>query len=442
MIAKKVRNIFSVLVSVCVAAVGVLSGCGDPYVRFDDAAQILEAYEAKMDTLDFYDPDKTIEITGWLQEPCVKNLMAFLAEQYPEYTFKYRYISKNSYESIIDYELSSKTATEIVMLTPNMAKKHAKSGYLEDLSLYCNDFKDKARESFMQGGKVYAVPCTSDFQCVFYNVDILRESGQKVPVSFQSFLEISDYMSSQGIKPMSAGLKDPEKVANTALSLLSSGYFSTDTGKTFGQRLANGEASFFDEIRPYMGKWQDLCLHKVYTRSMCIMDDEAAIEEFASGKSFMYMGGLYDYNRIMEANPDIKISTVAITSDYVGRATLIGGCDCGFAVNKYSKNESLAAKVISSIADEEGQKALWMDRQGSQTYLEGVTFDNPEAFDPIRPIADKGKTLMPWTSWGDHSTEIYEIFGQELQEVVLGNQSVEKAFQKIDDRVDKIQKDY
>ena len=116
MIAKKVRNIFSVLTSICVLLVGVLSGCGDPYVRFEEGALILEEYENSIsEELKFFDPDKTVQISGWLDESCAKNLMAFLAEEYPDYTFEYKYISKNSYEPIIDAELASKTAKSAVV---------------------------------------------------------------------------------------------------------------------------------------------------------------------------------------------------------------------------------------------------------------------------------------------------------------------------------------
>lgn len=441
--AKKLNNIFSILVSVCVLSVSVLSGCGDPYVRFDEGAQILEDYKNKVaDELEYYDPDSIVRISGWLDESCVKNLMAFLADKYPDYTFEYRYIAKNSYESLVDSELASKTATEIVMMTPTMAKKHGNNGYIEDVSLYCDGFTDEGREAFMYRNKVYAVPCTSDYQCILYNKEILKKSGKKLPSSFEEFVDVCDYMSKEmGIKPMSAALKDSSKVADTALALLASGYLSSDQGKDFGKRLANGDTSFYNEIRPYMNKWQELCLHRVYTRQMCIMDEEAAIKEFASGESFMYMGGTYDYNRIKEENPDIKLSTMAVFSDFIGRSVVIGGCNCGFAVNSFSQNVRLSKEIIASIASEDGQRALWQDRQGSKTYLEGIVYDNPDEFDPIRPIIDARRVTMPWNSWGSHSSEIYDIFGIELQKVVMGEQSVDTAFEAIDEKVSKIQKE-
>ena len=437
---KKLKDIFSCVLSSVLLSVGVLSGCGESDPCSDDFAQILEEYDNSVsEELEFYDPMTTIQISGWLDESCVKNLMAFLAKEYPSYNFEYRYISKDSYEHIIDSELSSKIATDVVMMTPSMAKKHAKNRYIEDVSGYCGSFTDKGKEAFSYGNRVYAVPSTSDFQCFFYNKDILQKSQQTTPLSFDAFLNLCDYMQNEmNIKPLSAGLKDSDKVADTALALLASGYLSTDEGKKFGSKISYGQATFIKEIRPFMYKWQNMCIHKIYTRSMCIMDDTAAIKEFASGKSFMYMGGLSDYNRIKEANPDIKLGTMAISSGTIGKAVLIGGCSCGFAVNSFTPNKQMAMDVVGKIATIDGQRALWSDRQGSQTYLKNVVFDNPEEFDEIRALISTDRVVMPWNEWGPHSSQIYEVFGRELQKVVLGERSVEVAFRVIDDEVKQI----
>ncbi|WP_029231330.1 ABC transporter substrate-binding protein [Butyrivibrio sp. VCB2006] len=437
---KEFKNIFSILLSLILLSIGVLSGCAESDPRSDDFAQLLEEYDSSVtDELDFYDPVNTIQISGWLDESCVKNLMAFLANQYPQYKFKYRYISKESYESIIDAELSSKMATEIVMMTPTMAKKHAKNRYIEDLTLYCDNFTDKGREAFMYGNRIYAVPSTSDYQCLFYNKDLLEQSGQKLPISYNSFLELCDYMrTNMDVKPLSAGLKDSDKVADTALAILAAGYLSTAQGKKFGSRLTYGQTTFREEIRPYMNKWQEMCIHRLYTRDMCIMDEASAIDEFVSGKSFLYLGGLTDYNRIKEANPEMCMGTMAIPGDTISKSMLIGGCDCGFAVNIFSKNKTAAMEVVKAISTEDGQRALWSDRQGGQTYLKNVVFDNPDEFDEIRAFTSSDRVVMPWNQWGTNSSQIYEVFGRELQKVVLGERSIEVAFQVIDDEVKQI----
>ena len=129
---------------------------------------------------------------------------------------------------------------------------------------------------------------------------------------------------------------------------------------------------------------------------------------------------------------------MALSSETIGRAVLIGGCNCGFAVNSFTPNKQMAMDVVGKIATVDGQRALWSDRQGSQTYLKNVVFDNPEEFDEIRSLTSTDRVVMPWNEWGSHSSQIYEVFGRELQKVVLGEQSVEVAFWVIDDEVKQI----
>ena len=105
-------------------------------------------------------------------------------------------------------------------------------------------------------------------------------------------------------------------------------------------------------------------------------------------------------NRIKEANPDIKLGTMALSSETIGRAVLIGGCNCGFAVNSFTPNKQMAMDVVGKIATVDGQRALWSDRQGSQTYLKNVVFDNPEEFDEIRSLTSTDRVVMPWNEWG------------------------------------------
>ncbi len=437
---RKLKAILSCLLSMCILWSGVLSGCGQPAVRSDEAVQIYDNYDAGGAVFENESASaEKITISGWLNPACVKNLMAFLAEEFPDYSFEYRYISKASYEYLLDSQLASKLASDIVMLSPTMAKKHAKNRYIEDVTVLCDDFNEKGRTTFMYGNRIYAVPCTSDYQCVFINKEILDQCGQKIPTSFTSFIELCDYVQSKlGIRPMSAGLKNTGAVADAAMAILGSGYFSTDEGKKFGPKVGYGRASFKDELRPYMSKWLELLHHNVYTRQMCILDDTAAIDEFASGNTLMYQGYLYDYNRIKEANPDIRLGTLALSTELSAKAVLIGGCNTGVGLNKYSENKDVAMKALRLIASEEGQRALWTDRQGSQTYLQNIKYDNPDEFDSIKPLANTNRVIMPWTEWGDHSSEIYSVFGSELQKVVLQQKTMDEALEDIDEETKKI----
>ncbi len=439
MTKKKHRISVGILLVNLMLTISVLSGCGSSGEDSFKSASNSSYLELSED--DFYDPLNTISITGWFEDSYTQNLMAYLAEKYPDYKFKYRYIAKRSYEPIVDSMLASQNAADIVMVNPSMAKKHGQSGYLADLSRYTDGFTDEAREAFTCRQKVYAIPSTSEYQCTFYNRTILENTGRNLPVSFDEYLEICDYMKNvAGIKPISSGFKEGELVADSALAFLASGYFSTADGKDFGQRLANGEASFKIELMPSLMKWKELVNHKAYEKEMCIMDTYAAIEEFAREESFMYVGKVEDYNRIMELNPEIRLGTMPSASEKKGFPAIIGGCNCGFAVNGFSINKKIAEEILADLATVEGQKALWSDRVGSQTFLKNTSFENPSAFDGLRATLAAGRVFSPWNQWGEHSSQIYMIFGEEMQKVVTGERAMDIALKVVDDKVKQFQK--
>ncbi len=435
---KKRKSSIVFLLTGMLVIMNVLFGCGSSDESTGQFASERNELILKKD--DFFDPSRSISITGWFEDEYTQNLMAYLAEKYPEYNFEYQYISKTSYEEITDSKLASKYAADIVMVNPAMAKKHGQSGYLVNLTQYCEGFTEAARESFMHNGEIYAIPSTSEYQCTFYNREIFEKSGQKMPSSFDGYLDLCDYVRIEmGIKPLSVGLKDPERAADSAIAYLISGYLASEQGKSFGSRLAKGEASFSKELQPALTRWREIVRHKVLTKEMCIMDSRAAIKEFANEESFMYIGSIEDYNRIMELNPNIRIGTVASFSERKGFPVIIGGCNCGFAVNAFSRNISVATEIVAHLATEEGQRALWSDRVGSRTYLESVSFENPPTFDGLRPTLSAGRVFSPWNEWGEYSSQIYSLFGEEMQRVIAGDRTVDVALKVIDDKVKTIQ---
>ncbi len=433
------RNKLFSLLSIMFLSLSVLSGCGSLEAHSDNAVPGADSLNFSKE--DNYDSERIITISGWLEEDYTRNLMAYLAEKYPEYEFEYEFIGKNSYESIIDTQLASREAADIVMVDNVMAKKHGENGYITDMSSYCTQFDDEAKKAFSYNDRMYAVPNTSEYQCIFYNRDIVENFGRSFPFQFRDFLEYCDEAAEKmGVHPVSCGIKDADKLADNALAYLEANYFGTEQGKDFGKRVALGEASFGKEIQPYLFQWKDLVNHKIFTREMCIMDTEAAIDEFASGKSMMYLGLVEDYNRIIEKNPAMRLGTCGVPGAVKGTAILIGGCNSAFAVNAYGVKKEVVTGMVADLASEDGQRALWMDRVGSQTYLKDVKFENPPVFDGLRPTISAGRVYMPVSEWGEHGSQMFEILGRELQKIVSGERNVDIAVQVMDYEINQILK--
>ena len=77
---------------------------------------------------------------------------------------------------------------------------------------------------------------------------------------------------------------------------------------------------------------------------------------------------------------------------------------------------------------------------GSQTFLKDTSFENPSTFDGLRATLSAGRVFSPWNQWGESSSQIYMIFGEEMQKVVTGERSMDIALKVVDDKVKQIQK--
>ena len=136
----------------------------------------------------------------------------------------------------------------------------------------------------------------------------------------------------------------------------------------------------------------------------------------------------------------MRVGTTGGPGAVKGTTILIGGCNSGFAVNSFGKKKDVVTEIVADLATKEGQRALWRDRIGSQTYFKDVEFDNPPVFDGLRPTISAHRVFMPVSEWGEHGTQIYGILGRELQKVVSGERNIDVAVQVMDYEIEQIQK--
>ncbi len=390
---------------------------------------------------DILDKDKTvIRVASWYQEYDLANLQAYLARQFPEYTFEYVYIDKSNYEPIMDAQLSCGGAPDIIFMDQEMVEKHARTRYIANVSDITVGFTEEAKRSFDYGDAVYAVPNTSQFECIYYNKDLFREKGVIVPYSFDTFIGACDNLRIvKKITPLAVSLKNPYALSNSVLAVVSADYFCTDRGRGFGGRLQYGRTTFTEEFEPFMDEWEELIEHKVFTKEMYTIDNVTALEKFASGKAAMIVGGPETYNAIIRMRPDMNMGTLPFFGKRGRLKAMIGGCDVGLALNADSTKYDEAKKVLTSLSSPAGQYALWQDRPGSQTYLKYTQFENNEVYAGLTECREQGLIYSPWMDWGsDLNGPIHYQLGKELQKVILGKQTTDQALAKVDKRVDEI----
>ena len=91
------------------------------------------------------------------------------------------------------------------------------------------------------------------------------------------------------------------------MAFVTAEYLSTDEGKGFGEKYRNGEVTMDGTWNPYIETWSQLIDNGVYTADMTGIDHDQALEQFATGGSAMFCSGPWDYDAIMEKNPELQL---------------------------------------------------------------------------------------------------------------------------------------
>ena len=123
----------------------------------------------------------TLRMTYWNSEDTVKALLDYLGEAVPDVQIEYQFIDNSNYDTIVDTQLSAGEGPDIICESPASALKHAKLGYLADVSDLGAKFSDAGTSVYSYDGKTYALPGISWFEGIYYNVDLFEQNNIALP---------------------------------------------------------------------------------------------------------------------------------------------------------------------------------------------------------------------------------------------------------------------
>lgn len=435
---KKVLSLF-----LCVSmTAGLLAGCGsskDSSADTSDAAST--GADAKAETtedLSKGSSDKiSIRMSYWNSEDTVGALLDYLKVEVPDVEIEYQFIDNSNYDTIVDTQLSAGEGPDIICESPGSALKHAKLGYLSNLDTLAAKYSSAGTSVYAYDGSTYALPGISWFEGIFFNKALFEENNIELPKTFDEYIAVCKQFQDKKITPLAAGLKSWEPMLKNSMAFVAAEYLSTDEGKTFGEKYRNGEAKLAGTWNPYVEKWSEMITAGIYTTDMTGIDHDQALEQFASGEAAMFCSGPWDLDAIKEKNPELQIDMMPFYGTKESDGWLIGGPGCGFAVNEASANKEAAMKVMEALSTVEGQKALWENNQGGSSYLEGASFDLPEAYQSASKALDAGNVYCPWNEWGA-AAGAHENYGTEMQNYLLGSQDIDATLSNVDTAVEEL----
>lgn len=372
-----------------------------------------------------------IRMTYWNSEDTVAAMLDYLAEAVPDVEIEYLFVDNSNYDTIVDTQLSAGEGPDIICESPGSALKHARLGYLAPLDDLAAKYSDAGTSVYSYDGSVYALPGISWFEGIFYNKKLFEENNIELPKTFDEYIKVCKSFQDLGITPLAAGLKSWEPMLKNSMAFVAAEYLSTEEGKNFGSDYREGKVTLDGTWNPYLEKWSQMIYEGIYTTDMTGVDHDQALEQFAMEDAAMFCSGPWDLDAIMAKNPDLQIDMMPFYGLNESAGWLIGGPGCGFAVNENSANKEAAMKVAAAISTIEGQTALWENNQGGSSYLEGASFDLPEAYNSAATALAAGNVYCPWNEWGT-AAPAHEEYGTQMQSYLLGTQDLSTTLQNVD----------
>ncbi|MDR0782138.1 MAG: ABC transporter substrate-binding protein [Propionibacteriaceae bacterium] len=378
-----------------------------------------------------------VRLTYWNSEETMASMLRYISTAVPDVKVEFQFIDNTNYATIVDTQLAAGEGPDIIVEAPNSSRKHARQGYLEDLSTLAKGFSAAGNSVFTHENKVYGLPGVSWFEGTWFNKELFAKHNIALPTTFAEYIEVCKKFKELGIKPLAAGLQSWEPMLKNSMAYVTAEYLSTPAGSDFGEKYRNGQTTLDGTWNPYIDQWSALIRAGVYTKEMTGISHEQAMEEFASGKAAMFCSGPWDLDAILAKNPKLDLDMMPFHGTKAspdGTGWLIGGPGGGFAVNANSKVKPAAMKVLEAIATPEGQKALVADSKGSSSYLIGLDAGLPKYYNSVVSTIEAGKILCPWDDWGT-AGGAHREYGVEMQKYLMGEVDIATALSNVDKTV-------
>ena len=186
--------------------------------------------------------------------------------------------------------------------------------FLELTDMEClNNVVDEYKDAIKFQGKNYVVPISANFSGVFYNKDMFEEAGYQVPTTYDELITLAKDIQSKGEVPFLF----PDKDAWTLVQC----WEDNIDGSARGDRtqvykdIANGATTFEDDAL-FPSTLQKVVDIRQYGQGDTLsLGYDQAISDFATGKSYMFMQGIWALPSIKSANPDMNIGMFSFPSD-------------------------------------------------------------------------------------------------------------------------------
>ncbi len=303
-----------------------------------------------------------VVVQSYMSDEAPKNTFADLAAEFmkqnPDIKVTVNTVAHEQFKTQLVNYLTSKNAPDVLTwFAGYRMQQYAVKNLLEPVDGIFpggsmeKEFPSAFKGACSYGGKVYFVPQSWYWWAVYYNKDVFKKYGIKVPTNWDQFLAVCESLKKNGVAPISIGAKD---------TWTAGGWFDymdvAVNGGDFHQKLTAGTVSYTDpKVLNTFGYIANLAKKGYIIPSATSYSWQEAANLLFDGKAGMYLMGQF----IKDVAPaDKKESIDFFTFPIVG-GNVKYGVDTpldGFMMPKNAPHKDAAKKFLAFIASRQGQE--------------------------------------------------------------------------------------
>ena len=371
--------------------------------------------------------DVTLKVWSWRTEDIEKYNKIFdvYEKENPGVTVDFEAFQNTEYNQILTTGLAGSDGPDIPMvraygqLQPNIA-----AGQLEPIDGKVDGLDDIA-PSVLAGavgkddGKTYAVPLATQTLQMFYNKDIFKENGLKVPKTWDEFIDVNETLLKNNVTPIALGAKD-DWMLPIFSDIIGAGRYG---GSEFEKKVLDGSATFDDP--DYVASLQLVeDMKKYMTPDVVGVSYTDSQIQFTSGQAAQFPGGSFEIATFATQAPDMDLGSyqVPLPPKAVAEKPVTPAyADGNFAINSKSPNKDAAFKLLNWFATPEfGQ--LVADDLNQFSAVPGVDYSDKVMAEAWKNYEKSPAPYLLLVNFRYGEPLGTAVLGQQVQKMLLGQQ--------------------
>lgn len=428
------------ILSAILAAAMVLSlgACGSSSSSASASGSAKEASSGAASSGSDLSGNVTVWYHDYSMEKSLQKVIKDFNKKYPDVDVEYEIKGDGDYDSLLKNAIQSGSGPD-AFYTQGTATSTMQdlvdNNVLEDLTnvVDYSFISDDAKARGTIDGKIYSVPwMTLDTRTVFYNKDMFKENGWKVPKTFSEFESLLKKIKARKIVPISVAY-EPWSL----LFLYEPVLAAYDPSYTAGLKNVTSDP-VGKPAKEAMQKLVDWAKAGYFGDNWTgVIDNSAQILAFTSGAAAMDVAGSWDASTIRDNNPDLNLGAFTIPAED-GTTGLVGTAANGFSVNKDSKNLDATNAFVKFCATKQAQTD-WVITSGSVSATDKIV-PKDEVAKEISAGAADGNVYRSWQnvlSTCSKDGEAATVMTNDITKTFTNDISVDDFFKEIGDKLDK-----